>query len=342
MRLAMPIYGKNARRELTAEFHGYNCTDMGGDGNGESTFLDMLNGGTDKYPFAASRLPRSVTQYNEATCALSGGDVLIRVQPPYLIYNDRQYDLGLTVGDKQIVRMGTNLLVFPDGKYFNISNGESGDIDEGEVYDGDIAIRDIICSEGKRVRFYNSSLSMDTIDVSFKRSDGENDVAKVNMYNYKSAFYTEKLDTIPTFENNNITLCYSDGKFYYVQACDFCENPDLPNYYLASNIVWEELTVEGFFFGRSTEYVDLFSITALWNGNQHAKVEYLDNEDTQFNTTTDGAYLHMMPGQVPGDVADNIRYKNDELSLFYKWKRRLLPIFDHVIVCNNRLFGTKF
>ncbi len=328
MRLAMPVYGKNARREFVTEFCGLNCTDMGGDGGGKSTFFDMLNGGTENYPFAASRLPRRVTQYDEATCALSGGEVLTRVLPPYLIYGDRQYDLGISPGEKQIVRMGTNILIFPDGKYFNTADGECGDIDEGETYSGAVSLKTIILSDGRSIKLKNeTSATYDTFEVKFTRKDGYVYTSVKGSVSSAYDFYSERQVILEKHVTGNIILAYEDGVLYYIKSCDISVTTNEYGYPTATNIVWEELKVSSFEVEVSTEREELFKNTALWCGGQYV------------HTTESG--IELMPGQNPSDIVSEIKRVSDGVFVYFNWKIRTLPIFDYITVCNNRLFGCR-
>lgn len=330
MRLAMPVYGKNAKRELVADFRGYNCTELSFDGGGKSTFSDMLNGGTDKYPFAASRPPRSKTQYDEATCALSGGEVLIRVQPPYLIYGENNYDLGISPGEKQIVRMGTNLLVFPDGKYFNTANGEYGSIDEGKEYSGTLEISRIYLKDGNFIRGFTAQTGADfsRIDVNYVTSSGVAYTSKKLVWEYSTTFSERKTDFNPEIITGGyVPIAFENGEVYYLSEYD--GTLEVPS------VKWSRLDVEKMELKNGDK--ELFAMTNIWSGEQYAKLEFN-------NKTFDEFYVHLLPEQNISDLGALTlpTYANDTLLKFgYSWRSRTLPIFDYVTVCNNRLFGCR-
>ena len=333
MRLAMPVYGKNAKRELTTEFRGYNCTDAGGEGSGRSTFSDMLNGGTDKYPFAASRLCRSVTEYDESTSALFGGEVLARVQPPYLIYGDNSYDLGLISGEKQIVRMGTNILIFPDGKFFNTANGEYGDIDEGEEYS------DVFHDISKIQTDEFGEICIDDgpiIDVIVTTSKGgTRTTAKMVLEAFVS------IDDLPL---ETPYLGIDEGTARFVAYCPLaCKDKRLyrgkewkhvkinSTLYM-TDIVWEELKIKSVVLTHSNTPA-WKGLTNLWSNGEYVNIK---------SESTMTYRIELLPGQIFGDILVPTGIKgSNRLRVSYAWRSRTLPIFDYVTVSNNRLLGCR-
>ena len=333
MRLTMPVYGKNAKRELTTEFRGYNCTDSGGEGSGGSTFSDMINGGTDKYPFAASRPPRRKTQYDEATCALSGGEVLTRVQPPYLIYGDEEIDIGLSAGEKQIVKAGTAIYVFPDAKYYDTKTGKNGELDEGVEYtqtSGD-GISEMHCKGGEGV-YVNSSPLLSGLVSTFE-VEYTNSVSGYIRTSIKGIWTSKLLHELSTSVTNygsieNMVLAYVDGEFYYVKKCTWRDVNANVSYVAMSKIVWERLDVD--YLKLSLDNDELGDMGNLWCGDEHV---YLDGNE-----------LHLCPGQDYRDILKAVNYNSasEKMRITFTWKTRTFPILDHVFVHNHRLFGCRF
>ena len=62
MQLPKPKMLSSAKRQLVTTFYGLDRTDLCGEdtSDGESYFSDMKNGGSDSFPFAASRSGRGM------------------------------------------------------------------------------------------------------------------------------------------------------------------------------------------------------------------------------------------------------------------------------------------
>ena len=132
MRQAIPKYRQNSSRTQITKFLGLNKTDSGGEGAGNCTFSEMYNCSTDKYPFFSSREGRDVVTLAPETSTVCGGEKIIFAKPPYFVFDGRELNLGLTEGEKQIVRFGNKILIFPDGKWIDTAKHEYGDLETGE------------------------------------------------------------------------------------------------------------------------------------------------------------------------------------------------------------------
>lgn len=118
-------------RELMDKFLGY---DLRHDAP-EGSFVEMRNCSSDLSPKLSPRKPRGTVATplpGGTTGAVMTTQGLCYTESKYLylgLGGDR-YDLGLTNGAKQLVRMGAYVLIFPDKKYINTADPEDrGDIE---------------------------------------------------------------------------------------------------------------------------------------------------------------------------------------------------------------------
>lgn len=118
-------------REIMDKFLGYDKRLSAAEGS----FVEMRNLSSDKYPMLSPRKPRGLI-----ATPLIGGTTGMVMTAQGLCYTESKYlylglggdhyDLGLTNGAKQLVRMGAYVLIFPDKKYINTADPEDwGDIE---------------------------------------------------------------------------------------------------------------------------------------------------------------------------------------------------------------------
>ena len=118
-------------REIMDKFLGYDKRLSAAEGS----FVEMRNLSSDKYPMLSPRKPRGLI----ATPLIGGTTGMVMTAQGLCITEGKylhlgigggSYDLGLTNGAKQLVRMGAYVLIFPDKKYINTADPEDrGDIE---------------------------------------------------------------------------------------------------------------------------------------------------------------------------------------------------------------------
>ena len=139
MQLPKPKMLSSAKRQLVTTFYGLDRTDLCGEdtSDGENYFSDMKNGGSDSFPFAASRSGRGITKLlDNPANGLLGTDKLAYVDGQKLIYDGREVLTDLIDGEKRLVAFGANILIYPDQKYYNTVTGESGAMETAETVSG--------------------------------------------------------------------------------------------------------------------------------------------------------------------------------------------------------------
>lgn len=86
----------------------------------EGSFFEVKNLSSRLYPLLSTRPERGVVRELTEPGGIIGKDALAFVDGGRLYYNDRPTELtGLSEGEKQLVGMGTYILIFPDKVYFN-------------------------------------------------------------------------------------------------------------------------------------------------------------------------------------------------------------------------------
>lgn len=89
----------------------------------EGSFYEMENLSSRHYPLLSTRPERGVVRELESPGGFIGKDALAFVDNGTLWYNGQATAVtGLTAGQKQLVGMGSYILIFPDKRYFNTEN----------------------------------------------------------------------------------------------------------------------------------------------------------------------------------------------------------------------------
>ena len=135
------LYVKQKSRQMVDTFNGYNHNLRIGDGE----FYDMKNMTSDYYPVLAPRRGRQETVFADmdSSGTIGGGangliamdNRLWFTQGSDLLASGHIYELGLSPATedkpKQLIAMGSYIIIMPDKKYINIQNptGDYGDIE---------------------------------------------------------------------------------------------------------------------------------------------------------------------------------------------------------------------
>ena len=135
------LYVKQKSRQMVDTFNGYNHNLRIGDGE----FYDMKNMTSDYYPVLAPRNSRCETEFVDLDGQFTvNGDIhgllamdgqMWFAQGENLVASGHAYELGLSPATedapKQLIAMGSYIIVMPDKKYINTQNptGDYGDIE---------------------------------------------------------------------------------------------------------------------------------------------------------------------------------------------------------------------
>lgn len=112
-----PLYRKTGHSTLVTDAFGGYCHRPR---IGAGEFYEMENLTADDYPVLSSRKPRGVYASPSAASGIAAKRSLCYTDGRNVVIGDNEpIDMELTSGDKQLVSMGTYLLIFPDRKYIN-------------------------------------------------------------------------------------------------------------------------------------------------------------------------------------------------------------------------------
>lgn len=329
MKLPKPRMLTAAKRQLITTFYGLDRTDrcVEDASDGESYFSDMENGGSDSFPFAASRVGRAVEKSLAAPCrGLCGTDKLAYADGTKLIYDGREVLTDLIDGEKQIVPFGAYLLVFPDAVYYNTVTGESGEMDDGlTAYAGKIKTYKLCIND----RWYDSTDDEADVDVQYETSGGEVWMSRESFY-LPSSVTVEQLPATVDYgltATPNIDTYFCDGEFYYPYKATIIEE----SIYTKKLAVheWKKFKVSAISIGSDAApdcITDSEKRKNLWYGSNHV----LANPNSQSSKYY--IYFDKLSDAFCGISTNGIEYK---------WAVRSVPIMDYVCVCDNRLWGCR-
>lgn len=344
MQLPKPKMLSSAKRQMVTTFYGLDRTDLCGEdtSDGKSYFSDMKNGGSDSFPFAASRCGReSVQVLDQPANGLLGADKLAYVDGQKLIYDGRAVLTDLIDGEKRLVAFGANILVYPDQKYYNTLTGESGAMETVEAVSGKASVK--IDWEGKSTdtityapfEFADNSVvtvgkSYLSIPVEYKDGSGKVFASEVHFVEFESRVdivivhvYIDFIGHIrfDDIRSDSLILRLSNGKIEYASKATFYAGDGN----LVSCDEWSRFPVSCINLGvTATGY--------LWNGGNPVKLI--------------GGKLYLAE---PGDFSSalsvvTVTTKDNDyyLNCTYNWTKSNLPRLDHVCVLDNRLWGCRY
>lgn len=344
MQLPKPKMLSSAKRQMVTTFYGLDRTDLCGEdtSDGESYFSDMKNGGSDSFPFAASRCGRESVQVLDqpANCLLGAGK-LAYVDGQKLIYDGHAVLTDLIDGEKRLVAFGANILVYPDQKYYNTLTGESGAMETVETVSGVASVKidnttvgvsgeyPFVFEDGPLV-----SVSADAVTVPVKY---KNDSGTVLYTNASVCWKQEDQLRNGVWVYNGIEYDDVDSKSVFIRI----QNGKLEYAYeiVGTNTSW------GAKIGRVDEW-RLFPVAAfnigievtgyLWNGDSPVKAEngkvYFANPG-DISSAFSAVDLAVVTNSIPNDI---------KITCTYNWTKSNLPRLDHVCVLDNRLWGCRY
>lgn len=348
MQFPKPRYAGGAHREMITTFLGVDKTDtcMESYSTGKSFFSEMVNGGGESYPFAASRMPRKQERvFSQPAGGIHGKDALAVVSGNAFFYDGEQKFDGMLPGEKQILSFGAYILIFPDQKYYNTVTGEHGDMDDGET---------VSAAEWRQmtlVRASGTTITTGTdLDKTFTQQGGRNYIrgtysvvsastgASLDNYTHLALSFSDfayagagvpESFTITNYEKvvvkgltADIPPCIfsaSDGELYLCTACLMHYNSESRSY-LVTEPVWEAVGITSIVVPADTVPAD--KICQVWYDDRHLHI----------TTAEYGIEIDQIER-----LGDAVIGFNGTFSL--AWKIKTIPVFDFVTVCDNRVFG---
>lgn len=338
MQLPKPKMLSSAKRQMVTTFYGLDRTDLCGEdtSDGESYFSDMKNGGSDSFPFAASRSGRGTAKLlDNPANGLLGTDKLAYVDGQKLIYDGREVLTDLIDGEKRLVAFGANIIVYPDQKYYNTVTDESGAIETAETVSGS---ETILTGKGIEYKASDSRITTDDdgniyISVNYIMGRGGFTLKSALCRTAKDSVYgpTPYTDGEAATEDSFtkfLRIRIQNGTIEYISSATtvhFSETDMGFRTYKLENIVWETLPVEAVTAPELTEETGY-----LWNGDTPIKI-------------ADGMLYLAAPG-VLSSVFTSIEKgsSSSALSCAYNWTKSNLPRMDYVCVLDNRLWGCRY
>ena len=337
MQLPKPKMLSSAKRQLVTTFYGLDRTDLCGEdtSDGESYFSDMKNGGSDSFPFAASRSGRGITKLlDNPANGLLGTDKLAYVDGQKLIYDGREVLTDLIDGEKRLVAFGANILIYPDQKYYNTVTGESGAMETAETVSGS---ETILTNDGFKYKASDSRISTDAdgnvyISVNYIMGRGGFTLKSAlcraaNDSVYGPTLYTDGEAGTKNSFTKFLRIRIQNGTIEYISSATtvhFSETDMGSRTYKLENIVWETLPVEAVTAPELTGETGY-----LWNGDTPIKI-------------TDGMLYLAAPGDLSSVFSSIGNTSSSALVCTYNWTKSNLPRLDHVCVLDNRLWGCRY
>lgn len=334
MQLPKPKMLSSAKRQLVTTFYGLDRTDLCGEdtSDGKSYFSDMQNGGSDSFPFAASRSGRGITKLlDNPANGLLGTDKLAYVDGQKLIYDGREVLTDLIDGEKRLVAFGANILIYPDQKYYNTVTGESGAMETAETVSGS---ETILTGNGFKYKASDSRITTDDdgnvyISVNYIMGWRGFTLNSVLCKSAKDSVYMPRLyvdgenATKDSFKNY-LRIRIQNGMIEYISsATTICIGLGSDRYTL-EDIVWKALPIEAVTAPELTGETGY-----LWNGDTPIKI-------------TDGMLYLSEPGDLSSVFTSIGNTSSSALVCTYNWTKSNLPRLDHVCVLDNRLWGCRY
>lgn len=134
------IKSKPKARQMIDTFLGYNHNLRIADGE----FYDMKNMSSDHFPTLSPRKDRMLWVEGAASALTTNDYDLIYVSGEKLVIDEEKINLGLTSGPKQLITMGSYIIVMPDKKWVNTAKSDyygrylQGSIDAEYEADGKV------------------------------------------------------------------------------------------------------------------------------------------------------------------------------------------------------------
>lgn len=312
----------NVSRSMQSVFSGLNKNPRISD----SEFSDMTNMTGDNYPLLSPRAPRVVAQKQMDGKNLNGilGDVgFCAVWGSDFYYMGKKVD-GITLddGEKKLVAMGADILIFPDTVYYNTVSGEIGSLDTGETYQGSVVISDFEFEDGRKLG--------DTIKVKYTYKGNSSKVESERKMLLRFGA-VENRRILKAYDGHPVPARINNGQIEFLYKATinkidlsgeaYCE------YY--APYTWLKLPIKNIYLSEAPQ---------LGSNNLWANGEYVSLVGSKLTLKTAG-YV----GSVLTDFGYDRNYPSAPIyTANYRWTGRNFPVFDYVCVHGNRLWGCRY
>lgn len=340
-------------------------------GGGE--FADMQNMSGDAYPLLSPRKARIVAQRQlleteevtnedgttetvETPKTLNGmlGDVgFAAVWDNEFYYMGKKVE-GITLADseKNMLAMGADILIYPDGVYYNTITGEYGDIAKDEKTNNRLYLAcygkfDIAPSTGFACNIYHEWNDRTVTNVTFLSSGhGTNAWVVADCPTSVSL----KCTAYNGHSSSHAIIGKKDGFIYYCSAATVTRTKSNGYYtYHYANCKWTKIDI-AYFKLTSSQFANLGFTDAdmdnIWCGNVKVSIEkdtsgnYLVTNENIADAIALKKIGHYGDTGFSGshnydDIGSNLKYEGT-------WRVRTVPVLDYVCVHENRLWGCRY
>ena len=346
---------KNNSQIMQSAFRGLNKNARIGDGE----FSDMTNMSGDCAPLLSPRQPRTkaqkVSETIENPITNEDGSTTVETTTEYKNLNGILGDVGFAAvwgndfyymgkkvdgitldnGEKKLLAMGTTVLIFPDGVYYDTLSGESGSVETGTVYENEVYIdadTAFVLDDGRA--------SSDFIDVDYTPT-GSGSAGRTTSMRLYLNFVNSPDDTIiiyyPDYNQfgnslKRIPTRVRNGYIEYLYKCNISSyhtsnSSTRHDKYLAGGREWRILPIKKIVLSN----VPQLNSNNVWSNGE--RVTFANNVLTL-----------KKPGYI-GPFLSNILTENTKTSstkAWMRWTSKNFPVFDHVCVHENRVWGCRY
>lgn len=356
----------NVSRAVIASFDGINRRARIADGE----FADMQNMSADAYPLLAPRAARTMAQRQlaekktetvtdedgveqtvETTVhkSLNGilGDVgFCSVWGTDFYYLGKKIEgLSLIDGEKRLVAFGANILVYPDQKYYNAVNGESGTLGNDKLTGYG---RLFLCGENRFNIPDDESLAFKSISIVGGKTVITETSVRFLCKGTKEYYNSGLLRGCPAefrYETGKYRKANSgyamlgtkDGYLYYCSAAKVYIAAN--GAYKYSRCEWTKLEITDFKL-TAAEFAALgftdADLSKIWAGDVHVRIQKSDDGIYSVKNDNIVDVLSFDTTMTRGTYETAVYFLNGN------WKAKNTPILDYVCTSENRLWGCHF
>ena len=288
----------SASRQMIETFGGYNHNLRIGDGE----FYDMKNLTSDDYPLLATRRQRGVYATVQAPTGLIAKDALCYVDGTAFVINEERVEMELNQEPKQLISMGTHVIILPDKKYINTHDvTDFGNIDARTTTDEPVTI---------------SLCRVDSSDYTVEYA-GATEPPKPS----ESTTWPDRTMWIDTSTTPNVLKQWSSTSAMWIQ--------------IASTYV----KIKSTGIGKAFDVYDGINISGLAGQELHTETGDVI-EDTSELSALEGSAVVWDKGDdyiVIVGMISNVWTITDSITI-----ERSMPNMDFVIECGNRLWGCRY
>lgn len=348
-------------RTMLSAFGGINRRARIGDGE----FADMTNMTGDAYPLLSPRSKRtkvfsilkedSSDEYENVNGILGNVGFAAVMGSDFYYMGEKVEGITLADGEKKLLAMGTDILIFPDTVYYNTVSGEFGALDTGNSNESTV-IAALVESAYNVGRFdiKNStrlpcslkigSTTIEKVTFIGTTSPGGVDFP-VNsiIQSGKPNEFTMTGTSQRAYSYKHAMLTVYDGCLYYCSSANIKDSITSAGYakLVYTDCEWTKVDVTSFRL-TAEEFAatgfDDGDINSLWAGSTYIKISK-DGSDYVITSPKIADILTM--GSTAKEVLNGCFAPAARISAG-AWRVKKFPAFDHACVHGNRLWGCRY